>query len=108
MLTRDKCVRLASHRCSSGILRCRLLAASLVNWSAISFPSIPLWAGTQKIITSLSRATRQEHTSMAALAQHWPGLDKSVLMLWIAAWESAKIVQWWPEPCALSNALSAW
>ena len=84
-MTLDRCERLASHRCSSG-MPCRMppLAASLAYWSAISLPSTPLWAGTQKIVTVLSRATRREATSMAAPAQHWPGPVSSAPTRWIA------------------------
>ena len=44
VITLERWDKLASHRCSSGTQCWKPLAASLANWSAISFPMAPLWA----------------------------------------------------------------
>ena len=55
------------------------LAAALAYESACSLPSTLLWAGSQRIVTSLSRARVRSQISIAAIAKRWPGPKASVL-----------------------------
>ena len=70
---RDMCERLASVRSASGtsstLHGAVRLAAILAYESACPFPATLLWAGTQRIVTSLSRTRTLSQTSIVAMAK---------------------------------------
>ena len=73
-------------------------AAALAYLSAATFPSIPTWEGTQRMVTWSPRAWMRSQTSMAATAKRWAGPKASVLTRSMAAVESAKMVNRPPAP----------
>ena len=69
----DMCERLASAGSASGrsstLHGAVRLAAILAYESACSLPATLLWAGTQRIVTSLSRMRTRSQTSIVAMAK---------------------------------------
>ena len=72
MRERQASVRSPSGTSSSlhGAVR---LAAALAYESARSLPATLPCAGTQRIVTSLSRVRARSQTSIAVMAKRWPG-----------------------------------
>ena len=88
--------RLASDRSSSGTASLKhgadRLAAALANSSALTFPATLPWAGARRMVTSLSRASNQPQTSIAAMTKRCPEPRASDLTRSMAAVEPTKTV----------------